>query len=303
MPQDKYSKKEILNMYIELSVPRTWLYALLSFLFGYLVCCGFYHFPLLILGILIYGPLLTGATNLINMYYDQTEDSINKPYRKKRVKTLKEKNVRNAAFFLYVLSFLLSFVFKSIYFSFLIFIYIFISYNYSAPPLRFKKRFMINQAMLAYGSVFLPFISAWFIDIKGIYDIPFGIATVATAAVLFPIAAKDITDPIGDLKAGNSTIFTLLGFKDGVVLLCRYLFWMPYLVLLILIFLGIVPINMGFLFIFSIVTYFDMKKGLKIEKFNKDISKKYFISVFWHIIILMLLVYIIYLIFNFFIEI
>ncbi len=277
----------IFERYLELSVPRTWLYALISFFFGYLISGG--RDPLLlVIGVLMFGPVLTGATNLINMYYDTTEDRINKPIRKEHLAVLGNRNVRNAAFLLYILALMMSALFHSMEFSLAIALYIVISYTYSAPPLRFKKRFMVNLFMLAYGSVFLPFLSPWLIDGR-ISEVPWGIATFSTAVVLFPIAGKDITDPVGDRQAGNATIFTVMDFRDGVRFFSRVMLWVPYIVLLILLFLRLIPDYMLLSLVFIPLTYRDMKAGLSMKDFDVNVSRSYFRRVFWHIIYFLIL--------------
>ncbi len=268
--------------YLNLMVPRTWLYALLSFMFGYLISGG-QNVILLTIGVLLFGPVLTGATNLINMYYDVREDEINKPTRKEHLSKLGNENVRLSAFILYFVGICMSLAFSSPTFTLFILTYIIISYTYSAPPLRFKKRFLISLFMLAYGSVFLPFISAWTLEGKEIMHAPWGLATMATVIVLFPIAGKDITDPRGDKKAGNSTIFTVLNFGEGVKLYCRLFLWLPYVVLAVLLLLNMIPPYMSALFLFVPITYMDMRNGLKISSFDESITKKYFRSAFWHI--------------------
>ena len=288
MMPDKKEFYEKTSRYIELMVPRTWLYATISFLFGYLISEQS-DAVLLILGLVLFGPVLTGATNLINMYYDKIEDEINKPIRKDHLKVLGEKNVRNATFLLYMVALLLSLYFGSLLFTFMILLYIIISFTYSSPPLRFKKRFMINLFMLAYGSVFLPFISAWTINSVKLYEVPWGIATIATTSVMFPIASKDITDPLGDKKAGNSTLFTILSFYEDVKLFVFMFLWIPYVVVILLVWIGLAPKYMLALLAFSVITYLDMKNGLKLKKFDPNKSKEYFKTVFWHIILLLTL--------------
>jgi chlorophyll synthase len=279
--------------YLELSVPRTWLYALLSFLFGYIIS-GQNDPVLFITGIILFGPILTGATNLINMYYDTVEDEVNKPIRKEHIRVLQKENVKKWAFILYVLAIIISFMFDSIYFSVAIILYVLISYTYSAPPIRSKKRFMISLVMLAYGSVFLPFLSAWLI-IGDVSSAPWGMAALSTSIVMFPIAGKDITDPIGDKKAGNRTLFTEMGFAEGMRFYSLWMLWLPYVVLIILILIRLIPLYMLVLLFFIPVSLIDTKRGLNMRTFVSDEARAYFRSVFWHIIEL--------LVFSFFPEI
>ena len=64
------------------SVPRTWLYEMLSFFFGFYLASNYIMNDWrLWLGLIIFGPLGCGATNFINMRWDTVEDKINKPER------------------------------------------------------------------------------------------------------------------------------------------------------------------------------------------------------------------------------
>jgi 4-hydroxybenzoate polyprenyltransferase len=283
---------ERLRRYVELSVPRTWLYATISFMFGYIIS-GQSDIILMLLGIFMYGPILTGATNLINMYYDTIEDEVNKPMRKKHLAVLGKENIRRSSFLLYGMALLISLFFRSIYFVISIFIYVIISYTYSAPPLRFKKRFMVSLVMLAYGSVFLPFVSAWAIS-GDFSSVPWGLIAFSTSIVMFPISGKDITDPIGDKKAGNKTIFTVMSFHEGVEFFCKYMLWMPYVVLFLLVALRLLPYSMLIFNIFIILTYIDTKNIIKIKTFVPEYTRKYFKSIFWHIILMLSISFLIF---------
>ena len=63
----------------KLSRPRTWMFAIISYMFAYLSGVA-YDVTELMIGIGIFA-LLTGATNMINAYTDMEEDRVNNPIR------------------------------------------------------------------------------------------------------------------------------------------------------------------------------------------------------------------------------
>ncbi len=166
-----------------------------------------------ILGILIIGPFLGGATILFNDYYDRKIDT---PSRRKKhlplsLGVLKPESIYRLSITLFFLAFLLSFLI-SFWFVFLISICILLSIIYSSPPLRFKERPGLDLFTNSAGSGLICSLAGWAV-VRPLSEFPivWGILSLFGVGVIY--IPTTIIDYESDVKKGVKTIATYLGKK------------------------------------------------------------------------------------------
>ncbi len=166
-----------------------------------------------ILGILIVGPFLGGATILFNDYFDRKIDvhSRRKIYLPLLRGILKPKSIFKLSIAFFLLSLILSF-FISLWFIILIFICILLSIIYSSPPFRFKERPGLDFITNALGSGVICSLAGWAV-VKPISEFPFLWAVLSFFGVGVIYIPTTIIDYEPDLKEGVKTIATYLGKK------------------------------------------------------------------------------------------
>jgi len=218
---------------IKLARPRTWMFAIMSYLFAYLEGRSLVMWQIA-LGVAIFS-LLTGATNMINAYTDMSEDAVNNPFRTTWIRRLGVRNLVLSIVITYSLAMMLSLPF-GLPFTSVIMISIFDSIFYSLPPIRFKNHPV--TALLAFsGAVGLPFLAGLTVINKLSLINPYFI--IFTLFMLTYGSVKNIPDFLGDQSAGLRTTATI--FKDfrKAVKASAIILLSPYLLLLLFIGIGI----------------------------------------------------------------
>ncbi len=209
---------------IKLSRPRFWSYLGGTYLLGYTSAISsvsaFYNpnfFLTLIYFLLVANILLYG----VNDYYDQDTDLLN-PKKKDKETTLEEsqkKPLKNILLICLLLSLFLIFIQKEIITKMFFTLFLFLSYFYSAPPLRFKARPFLD--FISNALYILPGIIGY-LQIKptlpGIY-IPFAALCWAFAMHLF----SAVPDIVPDSQSGIQTTAVFLG-RNKSLFLC-FLLW------------------------------------------------------------------------------
>ncbi len=210
---------------VKLARPRTWTFALLSYLFGYMATSNPIAWQI-ILGVIIFA-LGTAATNLINAYTDIEEDAINLPFRMEMVRKIGRRKIEYVLLSIYPLILILSIPFGLPFILVVAFAEL-DSIGYSLPPLRFKRN-PVTALISFSGAVILPFIA--------------GLA-IAGSSLLNPLliflgsfmfaygTVKNIPDIMGDFRAGLKTTATFSLTLKRTVRLSALLLLMPYIVLL-----------------------------------------------------------------------
>jgi len=221
----------ILNM----SRPRTWVFAISSFLLAYLRFGGSISY-LIAPGIMA-TALVSGATNLVNAYSDREEDALNQPIRSSWVSELGGRNVLISSIFFYVAALLSAF---SLGYAFtgISILAIFDSLAYSLPPLRLKTR--IIPGLLSFsGAVGLAFLGGE--AAAGKLNLLDPVLWLVTFFMLAYGTVKNLPDYPGDRLVGirtTATIFKSIG--DATIATCIILI-SPYLILTALVFTGGLP--------------------------------------------------------------
>ena len=192
---------------LNLARPRTWAFAMASYLFAYTAGLGSSLLQALA-GSVLFG-ILTGATNLINAHTDRSEDAINNPQRLAWLERIGRRNVVLAIVAFYLASFLLAIPFGSVFMA-ITAVAIFVSLFYSLHPLRFKRHPVL--ALISFSAaVGLPFLAG--LAAADLFN-PFNPLFIAlTYFMLTYGAVKNIPDYAGDRAAGlktTATVFTSL---------------------------------------------------------------------------------------------
>jgi len=209
---------------IKLARPRTWTFAVVSYLFGYMAT-GTPVLWQVFLGMAIFA-LGTAVTNLINVYTDIREDAVNFPIRMEMVNELERRNLVYVVLALYPFILLLSIPF-GLNFVLIVALAEFDSIAYSLPPFRFKR--YPTTALISFsGTVILPFLAG---------------LTVAGSSLLNPLllllgsfmfaygTVKNIPDIPGDLRAGIKTTANVSTSLRKAVEKTTLLLLVPYILL------------------------------------------------------------------------
>ena len=217
---------------IKMGRPRTWTFAVVSYLFGYMSTSS----PVLwqvALGSLIFA-LGTAATNLINAYTDIEEDSVNLPLRAGMIKSFGRENLTKLIIVIYPIILLLSAPF-GLTFLLVIGLAVLDSIGYSLPPLRFKRH--PAAALISFsGAVALSFVGGLVAAGSSILD-PL---LLLLGSFMFAYGTvKNIPDIQGDVKAGLKTTATLSTSIRRTVRISTLLLLVPYVALLGMIMLNV----------------------------------------------------------------
>lgn len=227
------SLREKAVLILKLARPRTWLFAIVSYLFAYLEGNSPVGWQML-LGTIVFA-LGTGATNMINAYTDIAEDSVNSPFRLDWIRRFGTTHLIRAILAAYSLVVLLALP-LGLAFTSVVLLAIADSVLYSLPPVRLKKNPI--TALLAFsGAVGLPFLA--------------GRAAVGRLRLLDPWfylftlfmltygTVKNVPDFLGDDLAGLKT--TATAFRDfrKAVTVSTMLLLAPYLLLTLFVVTGL----------------------------------------------------------------
>jgi 4-hydroxybenzoate polyprenyltransferase len=194
-----------ISIILNLSRPRTWVFAVSAFLFGYM-SLGLWNPALLILGSLSFAGL-TGATNLINAYTDRIEDAVNSPKRTTWIRALGINGLKYTIICFYGISIALA-VPLGVFYVAIFAVGVFDSLFYSLKPLRFKRH--IASALPSFaGALAIPFLAGS--SIYGKINLLNPMLIILTLFMIGYGTIKNGPDYFGDRVAGlrtSATIFT-----------------------------------------------------------------------------------------------
>jgi chlorophyll synthase len=176
------------------------------------------HFINFILGLLIVGPFLGGATLLYNDYWDYKMDKIS---RRKSDFPLPQGLISRKTIFRTAISFMVITLVLSIIISVLLFILmlvcVFLAIIYSAPPIRIKNRAGFDVLLNATGAGILCSFAGWILE-KPIMDFPFLWLIPMFCGVAAIYIPTTIIDYESDKKNNVNTISVALGKKGAFYL-------------------------------------------------------------------------------------
>jgi 4-hydroxybenzoate polyprenyltransferase len=171
-----------------------------------------------LVGLIIIGPLLGGATILYNDFFDRSKDKIS--IRKKHLPLLKGILKPISIYKLSIILFIFAFIFAlfvSILFALLVTLCIILSIIYSSPPLRLKEQPGLDLLTNAIGSGIICTIAGWTI-IRPILEFPLIWGIVSFFGVGAIYVPTTIIDFEPDVKNKVKTIATFLGKKKAFYL-------------------------------------------------------------------------------------
>ncbi len=189
------------------------------------VSWGFNHLKL------IYGAstlaILNGASNVINQVYDKDIDAVNKPFRPIPSGKVSIQEAKTIAWILYILTAFRAMMINFT-FAFLIIVLIFVTYAYSAPPLRLKKRFWVSNITIGIARGLLGIVCAWTL-FGSIWDpVPWFVGMIICIFLIGAATTKDYTDIKGDKKHGMQTLPIVYGIKKSIAVISPF-FVIPFL--------------------------------------------------------------------------
>jgi len=214
--------------FVDLMRPFTLLSPMVGFLSGALIAVrGFPHWSTY-MG-MISAVVLNAASNVINQVFDLEIDKINKPHRPLPQAKI---TIRAAIIFsiiLYGLSIGLSFLIN-LQFFIIVVVTAFITYFYSSPPLRFKKRTIISNVAIAITRGLLLIVAGWS-SVKSIFYLePWCIGSIFGLYIMGAASTKDFSDIKGDKKYGVNTLPVIYGVEKTTKFICPFLIF-PFLII------------------------------------------------------------------------
>lgn len=248
---------------IELLVPEPIIVALVGVLSGAFMSMGMFDITYnIVLTCIAYGFAI-GAFNVLNCISDVNPDIISKPFR-----PLPSKKLSMMGAFLYyiivtMVSLIVAYMINTTVFlgCFIIFIF---SIMYSIYP-RLKKIYLLNTIIISVCYSTLPLIVGWSL-FSGMLNFPWHIALILNMMAFILVVVKDIHDIKADRAYGVTTIPVVLGIRKTGRMLKRIII-VPYLIILIMIFLGIFSYTYILSF-FTLLGAFHLSKY--IEKYGTE---------------------------------
>jgi len=235
LAKEKPRKRRAALLILNMSRPRTWVFAISGFLLAYLRYGGLVSW-LIIPGIAT-TVLVSGATNLVNAYSDREEDALNQPLRASWVSELGRGNVLTSSMLFYAVAILTS-LSLGYAFTAISVVAILDSLAYSLPPLRLKAR--IIPGLLSFsGAVGIAFLGGGIA--AGRFDPLDPIFWLVTFFMLAYGAVKNLPDYPGDRLAGIRTTATVFNSIGDAATATLVLLISPYLLLAALVSTGNLP--------------------------------------------------------------
>ena len=206
--------------FIALMRPMTMTGGLVAGLFLVMLASYYYNIPFSLSLALLTGiclAILHAASQALNQAAkEEIEiDKINKPYRPvvKGIITPEEAMLFSVILFLIVA--VIAFAIKPI-FIIGITIIAFFSIFYTLPPLRMKRRFILNNVWQGIARGFLPPVAVFSIFSPHLDILPVALGIIIALWILGLQSAKDIGDVEGDKKFGIRNFFTVLGEEKAL---------------------------------------------------------------------------------------
>ena len=140
------------------------------------------------------------------------------------------------------------------------FILAFFAFFYTVPPLRMKKRFLINNLWQGFSRGFLPWITVW--SLSGRFDfLPFALGIIVSIWLTGYQTTKDFQDISGDTKFGIKTIPVVMGIEKSRIFIA-IMGLISFILLVLFIIFKIIPwqyITLFVLIIPSIIIIRELK--------------------------------------------
>ncbi len=185
--------------------------------------------------------MINAASNSINQVYDLRIDRINKPYRPIPSGRVTTGEARTVAMVLYFAVLWRATLFRGAFGS-LVLVLVIVSYLYSAPPVRFKKRLWGNNLSIAYARGLVGFLAGYAIlageaSITPLFPVvenptPWAIGVIMGVFLIGATTTKDYADIEGDRRFGMRTLPVHYGPIRASYLSLPF-FILPFLLLIV----------------------------------------------------------------------
>lgn len=260
--------------YIRILRPKLWIPSVVSMFIGFVFALNIRSFSVfssfhLFLALLITGPFIGAGAVVLNQYFDYEEDK-HSPKRKKYLLVTGDVDKKNA--FIYAIFLLIMGVLVALYINFDVFVITSIaalfSVTYSTPPLRFKKRPILDSATngICYGilptSVGFSIASSFSSECL-IICLPLFLGYTAGHMLL---AIPDIEN---DKRFNLRTTAVVLGYKNTVIG-AMSLFLFMIILLGIYVYMKIIPF--GAIIVFPIGAYI-LKEHIELLRKGEEVRK------------------------------
>jgi 4-hydroxybenzoate polyprenyltransferase len=131
---------------------------------------------------------------------------------------------------------------------------------YTAPPLRVKRRFLLNNLWQGIARGFLPWIAVWSLSPKIFDSLPLALGLVLGTWVTAFQSTKDFGgDEVGDRIYGVKTLPVVLG-KRSAIKMMKAIASLSFLLLIAFISIGILPRELILLLVLIVPSWFILKE-------------------------------------------
>ncbi|MBU1923918.1 MAG: UbiA family prenyltransferase, partial [Candidatus Omnitrophica bacterium] len=217
-----------LKIYLELIRPFTLIAPIVGFLSGFIMASGVIPDIRCLMGAFS-AAILNAASNVNNQYFDLEIDKLNKPFRPLPSGRISKKVAIIFAFILYSSSLILSWLI-SLELFLIVLITAFITFFYSAPPLRFKKYAFISNISIALPRGMLLIVAGWSVEKSILHIEPWFIGLIFALYLMGAATTKDFSDIKGDSRFGIKTLPVLYGPEKAAKMIAPFLY-IPFLLI------------------------------------------------------------------------
>ncbi len=194
----------------------------------------------------ISATILNAASNILNQYFDQEIDRINKPDRPLPSGKVVVKDAIIFMFILYALAIGLAWLVPNKQYLAIVMLTVFVTYAYSGPPFRTKRFGLLANLTMAIPRGGLLVVAAWS-AVRSVYmPEPWILGGVFFLFILGASTTKDFSDIEGDRAGGCRTLPIILGVKQAAIAITPS-FIIPFILLSVLSLLGLLSGSMWLL--------------------------------------------------------
>ncbi len=236
----------MLKDYFSMFRPFTLVAVIIGSIAGGLIAIkdtGINQYTIIKLAVIVFIMAVSNASgNVINEVFDIDIDRINKPYRSIVSGKVSRDNAISLSVMLFGLAIVMAFIIN-LYFGIVVSIIEFFAWNYSAPPIRFKKRFIWSNLSIATPRGALG-LFAVYLGLGGHpYSIDVLIASIGMGAYVFMgNITKDFPDYEGDKANGIRNFVTVYGIEKSAKISIPF-YYIPFVLITLGAILKAIPLN------------------------------------------------------------
>jgi geranylgeranylglycerol-phosphate geranylgeranyltransferase len=165
--------------------------------------------------------LVNAASNSLNAVYDLDIDRINKPERPLPRGAINPQEATTIAYLLYLLTLFRASFLNPAFFVFVTAI-VLLTIAYSAPPLRTKKHFILNNATIALARGLFGVLASWSIFGDPFSPVAWSVGLVFFVFLLGAATTKDFNDIPGDKEYGMRTLPIVVGVERSAIITASF---------------------------------------------------------------------------------